>query len=240
MRCSGVSSTTTRKTRGWRALRHGANPRSCVRLRRRGRAGLPAILPPPRSAPQSRHRPPPRGYAKSETAASSPTLETTSGVVWPLTTSRSRTRKICDEIGAGRHVGREVERRAEQPLAEKGDLDRRVAEQPGAAAARSISASAKRVARSALTPARLGFQLQIAEADAVERGGPGDSMSSTAGSRRRRKSSAHWEGHRLGVDPDAGDLALAPDRHLALGPAHHRDDVAGPVGRAEQHDRGRR
>src|SRR5205814_3280946 len=40
------------------------------------------------------------------------------------------------------------------------------------------------------------------------------------------------------IGPDAQDLTLAPYRQVALGAAHHRDDIARTVGRAEQHDRG--
>src|SRR5205807_4876455 len=42
---------------------------------------------------------------------------------------------------------------------------------------------------------------------------------------------------RLGINPDAGHLALAPHGHLALGAAHHRDDVAASLGSAKENHR---
>ena len=41
-----------------------------------------------------------------------------------------------------------------------------------------------------------------------------------------------------GVDPDLRDLAFAAHGDIALGSAHHHDDVAVAIGRAEQHHAG--
>src|SRR6185437_9329368 len=143
-----------------------------------------------------------------------------------------------DEIGPGRNIRGKGDGGAKQPVAEKTDAVRPLRPHPGTALfieqggaeSRDLVRWPIRIARveANVLDADLVQSLHARRRDPIERAVAEDGV--VAGH------PGEFDG--MGVDPDAGEVPLLTHHDVALGTAHDNDDVARPVGRAKEHDRG--